>query len=81
MRKIEGKLFSEMFNTEETKNLIKDFIKNDFKTSGFIILNINKKKKYFFISFEGIVKKNKLLEIWGTRIEVTKNETLEQKET
>ena len=81
MRKIEGKSFSEIFNTEEIKNLIKDFIKNDFKTSGFIILNINKKKKYFFISFEGIVKKNKLLEIWGTRIEVTKNETLEQKES
>jgi diguanylate cyclase (GGDEF)-like protein/PAS domain S-box-containing protein len=79
--KIKGKSFSEIFKTEEIKNFIKDFIKNNFNTSAFITLNINKKKNYFFISFEGIVKKNKLLEIWGTSIEVTKKEALEEKES
>ena len=72
MRKIEGKLFSEMFNTEEIKNLIKDFIKNDFKTSGFIKLKINKQRKDFFNSWEGIVKKGKLTEVCGTLIEISK---------
>jgi len=75
MRKIEGKLFSEMFNTEETKNLIKDFIKNDFKTSGFIKLKINKQRKDFFNSWEGIVKKGKLTEVCGTLIEISKEKT------
>jgi len=75
MRKIEGKLFSEMFNTEETKNLIKDFIKNDFKTSGFIKLKINKQRKDFFNSWEGIVKKGKLTEVYGTLIEISKEKT------
>jgi diguanylate cyclase (GGDEF)-like protein/PAS domain S-box-containing protein len=77
--KIEGKTFSEIFDTDETKNLVRDFIKNGFKTSGFITLKINNKERDFYISLEGVVKKNKLLEIWGTKIEVTKKKTVEQK--
>lgn len=72
-KKIEGKLFSEIFSTEEIKNLIKDFVKNDFKASGFIKLKINKKKRNFFNSFEGIIEKEKLKKIYVTQIEITEN--------
>jgi len=71
-KKIEGKLFSEIFSTEEIKNLIKDFVKNDFKASGFIKLKINKQRKDFFNSLEGIVQNSKLTEVFGTLIEISK---------
>jgi diguanylate cyclase (GGDEF)-like protein/PAS domain S-box-containing protein len=71
-KKIEGKTFSEIFETEEVKNFIKDFTKNDFKTSGFTKLKINKQRKDFFNSWEGVVQNNKLTEVFGTLIEISK---------
>jgi diguanylate cyclase (GGDEF)-like protein/PAS domain S-box-containing protein len=74
-KKIEGKLFSEIFSTEEIKNLIKDFVKNGFKASGFIKLKINKQRKDFFNSLEGIIQNSKLTEVFGTLIEISKGKT------
>lgn len=71
-KKIEGKTFSEIFSAEEVKNFIKDFVKNDFKASGFIKLKINKQRKDFFNSLEGIVQNSKLTEVFGTLIEISK---------
>lgn len=74
-KKIEGKLFSEIFSAEKIKNPIKDFVKNDFKASDFIKLKINKQRKDFFNSLEGIVQNSKLTEVFGTLIEISKEKT------
>jgi diguanylate cyclase (GGDEF)-like protein/PAS domain S-box-containing protein len=80
--KIEGEIFSEIFKNTDIKSFLKSFIKNNFICSGFTTLTINKNKRYFFNSFESLVQKDKLAEIFVTQIEVTKgkNENLFQKE-
>jgi diguanylate cyclase (GGDEF)-like protein/PAS domain S-box-containing protein len=74
---IKGKLFSKVFNRDDLKDIIEDFTKNRFNASGFIEFKINKRRKDFFNSLEGIVKNGKLTEVCGTLIEISEEKSAE----
>ncbi|MEA2096359.1 MAG: PAS domain S-box protein [Candidatus Cloacimonadota bacterium] len=68
------KLSDAMPNTDENKEYLRTFIKNEFRTSGSISRELTKdgKEKYFSNSMIGVIKNGKLINAWGTQSDITK---------
>ncbi len=60
-------------DTQENRKYLRTFIRNGFRIEGEISHEITKKgeDKYFSNSFVGTIKDGKLIEAWGTQIDIT----------
>ncbi|RKY64724.1 MAG: hypothetical protein DRQ08_07105 [Candidatus Latescibacterota bacterium] len=67
------KLREVMPDTEENREYLRSFIRNGFRISGGMSHEVDRKgeEKFFSNSIVGIVRNGKLVEAWGTQIDVT----------
>ncbi len=80
--KIIGMKLSEVMpDTKENREYLRVFIRNGFKISGGISHEIDRKgeEKYFSNSFVGKIREGKLIEAWGTQIDITEQKKVEDK--
>jgi len=74
------KLSDAMPDTDENRDYLRDFIKKGFKLSGGISRELTEdgKEKYFSNSMVGVIKNGKLINAWGTQIDVTERKQAEE---
>ncbi len=78
--KIIGMKLSEVMpDTKKNREYFRAFIRNGFKLSGGISHEIDRKgeEKYFSNSFVGTIREGKLVEAWGTQIDITERKQQE----
>ena len=73
------KLSDAMPDTNENRDYLRAFINNGFKLSGGISRELTEdgKEKYFSNSMVGVIKNGKLINAWGTQIDITERRQAE----